>query len=42
MKRIRIYTDEDITISVCKALRLRGFEAFATIEDWYDIACKGI
>jgi len=33
MKRIRIYTDEDVTISVCKALRLRGFEAFATIEE---------
>ena len=33
MKRIRIYTDEDVSISVCKALRLRGFKAFATIEE---------
>lgn len=32
MKKIKVYTDEDVTISVCKALRLRGFEAYATVE----------
>ena len=32
MEKIKIYTDEDVAISVCKVLRLRGFEAYATIE----------
>jgi uncharacterized protein with PIN domain len=32
MEKIKIYADEDVTVSVCKALRLRGFEAYATLE----------
>lgn len=32
MEKIKIYTDEDVAISVCKVLRLRGFEAYSTIE----------
>src|SRR4030065_2866623 len=32
MGKIKIYTDEDVAISVCKVLRLRGFEAYSTIE----------
>ena len=32
MEKIKIYTDEDVTISVCKVLKLRGFEAYSTIE----------
>lgn len=32
MEKIKIYTDEDVSIAVCKALRLRGFEVYATVE----------
>ncbi|OFW52526.1 MAG: hypothetical protein A2163_08250 [Actinobacteria bacterium RBG_13_35_12] len=33
MHRIAIYTDEDVDISVCRALRLRGFEVYSTREE---------
>ena len=32
MANIKIYTDEDVDVSVCKALRLRNIDAFTTYE----------
>ena len=32
MAKIRVYTDEDLDISISKALRLRGFKVWTTIE----------
>jgi len=32
MERIKIYSDEDVTILVSKALSLRGFETYTTLE----------
>lgn len=32
MGKVKIYTDEDLAIAISRALRLRGFEAYTTIE----------
>lgn len=32
VSNIKIYTDEDVDIAVCKALRLRNVDAFTTLE----------
>jgi len=32
MNKIKIYSDEDLSIAVSRALQLRGFEAYTTIE----------
>ena len=32
MNKIKIYTDEDVAIVVSRALKLRGIDAFTTVE----------
>lgn len=32
MDKVKIYTDEDLAIAISRALRLRGFKAYTTID----------